>query len=85
MNHHFRIVSLLVLLVGLAGAQTPVASSVNLFILSFDNYRSDPEVDWLKEGFVDFLLDYFRTKPGVAAHATARMEATLDKIDREPS
>ncbi|MFH1213584.1 MAG: hypothetical protein V1681_05825, partial [Candidatus Neomarinimicrobiota bacterium] len=65
MKNNFRIICLLVLLIIFTGAQAPTrlnefpavgqaTTGINLFILSFDNYRADPEIDWLKEGFVDF-------------------------------
>jgi len=84
MKNSIRIVSLLILAFLIAGAQNPTPSGINLFILSFDNFRSDPETEWLKEGFVDFLMDYFRFKPGVTVQRTTRIEATLDQLDKRP-
>ncbi|MFH1213560.1 MAG: hypothetical protein V1681_05695, partial [Candidatus Neomarinimicrobiota bacterium] len=59
-------------------------TGINLFILSFDNYRADPEIDWLKEGFVDFLTDYFKNKPSINVQRTTEMEKTLEQIKKRP-
>ncbi|HRU45779.1 MAG TPA: hypothetical protein P5078_01175, partial [Candidatus Marinimicrobia bacterium] len=56
------------LLFGLVGAQTPISRPINLFILTFTNYEGAPEIDWWKEGFVDFLMDYFSNNPDLKVH-----------------
>ena len=56
------------LLFGLVGAQTPTSHPINLFILTFTNYEGAPEIDWWKEGFVDFLMDYFSNNPDLNVH-----------------
>lgn len=70
---------LILLLIG----QGIIRADVNLWILSFDNLYSDSEIQWLKEGFVDFILDHYADNPYVAAYRSAELDETLATIKAE--
>lgn len=78
------IIFMLIFLVGLTGAQTSPESAVNLYILSFDNFKADPEIDWLKESFVDYLLDYFQNQPGIKVRRASELNTLTEQIKSQP-
>ncbi|MDD5062935.1 MAG: hypothetical protein PHN44_11720, partial [Candidatus Marinimicrobia bacterium] len=78
------IIFMLIFLVGLTGAQTSPESAVNLYILSFDNFKADPEIDWLKESFVDYLLDYFKNQPGIKVRRASELNTLTEQIKSQP-
>lgn len=84
MKNMHRIISLLVLIIGLAGAQALSESTTNLYILSFDNFNADPEIDWLKEGIVDYLMDYFKNKPGINVRRSSELQDLTQQFRSHP-
>lgn len=71
------------LLILLIIGQGIIRADVNLWILSFDNLYSDSEIQWLREGFVDFILDHYADNPYVAAYRSAELDETLATIKAE--
>ncbi|HPC35967.1 MAG TPA: hypothetical protein P5268_00370 [Candidatus Marinimicrobia bacterium] len=84
MKNSYRIVFLLIILIGLVGAQTSDSHSTYLFILTFANYNADPEIDWWREGFVDFLMDYFQNIPGLIVRRSDNPLTILNQIQNLP-
>lgn len=58
------------------------AAKINLYVISFDNIKGDPEMDWLKEGFVDFIQNHFNYISGVEVYRTDILDETI-KAKRE--
>jgi len=59
-------------------------ADVNLWVMSFDNLYSDSEIKWLKEGFVDFILDHYADNPNVRAYKSEKLDETLSIIKKNP-
>ncbi|HDP67857.1 MAG TPA: hypothetical protein ENN20_05060 [Candidatus Marinimicrobia bacterium] len=58
-------------------------ADVNLWVMSFDNLYSDSEIQWLKEGFVDFILDHYANNPNIKAYKSEQLDETLSKIKKD--
>ncbi len=54
-----------------------VSSELYLYILEFDNLKSDPSVGWLSQGFVDMLDQNFSDVFGITVHDKEKLEAIL--------
>ncbi|MGC9364120.1 MAG: hypothetical protein ACP5FZ_06055 [Fidelibacterota bacterium] len=78
LKQHWRYWFLLLII-----GQGIIRADVNLWVLSFDNLYSDSEIQWLKEGFVDFILDHYVDNPYVAAYRSAELDETLATIKTE--
>jgi len=76
----------LIILMGLLSASSTAESPpVYLYILSFDNLSQNPEIDWLKEGFVDFLINHYQNQPQVEAQPTDKLDEVLNRLEQEPA
>lgn len=62
-------------------AQSP---TLNVFLLSFDNFSHDAEIDWLRAGFVDFISDYLKSNFRINAQRTEKIEQTLNQLKQKP-
>ncbi|MBL7136861.1 MAG: hypothetical protein ISS81_09800 [Candidatus Marinimicrobia bacterium] len=65
-------------------ANNGVNTDINLYILSFDNLSEDPEIDWLKDGFTDFIINHYNYVKGVTANRTIVLENILKEIRVKP-
>ena len=85
MNKTHRIIIYLVLFLIVLptphSADTPVRW-LNLYILEFDNIRSDPSVAWLGDGFVDMLRQSFNEIDGVRIFGRSELEEVLQDRSR---
>ena len=54
-----------------------VSGELNLYILEFDNLKSDPLIMWLSQGFVDMLDQNFSDVFGITVHDKEKLEAIL--------
>ncbi|MBU0712796.1 hypothetical protein KJ762_13795 [bacterium] len=68
--------------VGLLLGSTALRADVNLWVMSFDNLYSDSEIKWLKEGFVDFILDHYVNNSNVHAYKSEKLDETLSIIKK---
>lgn len=57
-------------------------ADVNLWVMSFDNLYSDSEINWLKEGFVDFILEHYDNNPNVHTYKSEKLDGTLSLIKK---
>ncbi|MDO9548280.1 MAG: hypothetical protein Q7J65_04880 [Candidatus Marinimicrobia bacterium] len=57
-------------------------ADVNLWVMSFDNLNSDSEIKWLKEGFVDFIVEHYDNNPNVHAYKSEKLDETLSIIKK---
>ncbi|MCD6205548.1 MAG: hypothetical protein J7L22_07795 [Candidatus Marinimicrobia bacterium] len=64
---------------------TAVRADINLWVMSFDNLHSDSEIKWLKEGFVDFIVDHYADNDYVRAYRSEKLDETLSVIKRNPA
>jgi TolB-like protein len=81
MNNALKVMFvLLVSLCILSSAEQPY----NVFLLSFDNFYRDAEIDWLRIGFVEFIQDYLNNNLRVNAQRTEKIEATLNQLKTRP-
>jgi len=55
---------------------------LNLYILDFDNLRSDPSIAWLSDGFVDILGQSFSKIDGVRVFGRKELEQLLQDRSR---
>lgn len=55
-------------------------AQVNMWVMSFDNLYNDAEINWLKEGFVDFIIDHYKMNPNVHVYKTEKLDKALSKI-----
>ncbi len=67
----------------LIAQQVSEPAPLNLFILSFDNYLADPEIDWLREGFVDFIADYCHQNYPINVQRTVNLDRTIEQVKKE--
>ncbi|MEE9166970.1 MAG: hypothetical protein V3U24_05875 [Candidatus Neomarinimicrobiota bacterium] len=58
-------------------AGNPAPRVVNLYLLDFDNLRSDPSVAWLSNGFVDMIKEGFSEFDGVRIFGRTELEQIL--------
>ena len=65
-------------------AKNGVNPEINLYVLSFDNLSEDPEIDWLRNGFVDFIINHYNYIKAVNANRTSVLEKTLKEIHEKP-
>jgi len=65
-------------------ANNGVNPDINLYILSFDNLTENPEIDWLRDGFVDFIINHYNYIKAVNANRTSELEKTLKEIREKP-
>lgn len=70
---------LLVFLGTCVAAQPPTT----VFLLSFDNYNRDSEIDWLRVGFVEFIEDYLKNNYDLNVQRTTKIETELSRIKKE--
>ena len=57
-----------------------LTAQVNMWVMSFDNLYNDAEINWLKEGFVDFIIDHYKMNSNVHAYKTEKLDNALSKI-----
>jgi len=57
-------------------------ADVNLWVMSFDNLYSDSEINWLKDGFVDFILEHYDNNPNVHSYKSEKLDGTLSLIKK---
>lgn len=57
-----------------------LTAQVNMWVMSFDNLYNDAEINWLKEGFVDFIIDHYKMNLNVHAYKTEKLDNALSKI-----
>jgi len=55
-------------------------AQINMWVMSFDNLYNDAEINWLKEGFVDFIIDHYKMNPDKHAYKTEKLDNALSKI-----
>ncbi len=79
------IACLVIILASLSLPGTAASDPVFLYILSFDNLAQDPEIDWLREGFVDFLINHYQDQPRVEAQPTEKLKQVIDRLEKKPS
>jgi len=48
--------------------------------MSFDNLYNDAEINWLKEGFVDFIIDHYKMNSNIRVYKTEKLDKALLKI-----
>lgn len=58
-------------------------ADVNLWVMSFDNLYSDSEIQWLQEGFVDFILDHYANNTNINAYKSEQLDETLSRIKKD--
>lgn len=51
-------------------------------IMFFENKSSDPELDWLREGFADMLITSLSDSDGVTVLSRGQLHVLLDRMDR---
>ncbi len=68
------------LLVILMLSGSGLIAQVNMWVMSFDNLYNDAEINWLKEGFVDFIIDHYKMNSNVHVYKTEKLDEALSKI-----
>jgi TolB-like protein len=69
-----------ILLVIFMLSNSGLIAQVNMWVMSFDNLYNDAEINWLKEGFVDFIIDHYKMNSNVRVYKTEKLDKALLKI-----
>lgn len=57
---------------------------IALYVLSFDNVDDDPEINWLEDGFVDFIMNHYTFSNEVTVFRTHKLDALLQEYREKP-
>ncbi len=70
------------IVIGLLLGSIALKADVNLWVMSFDNLYSDSEIKWLKEGFVDFIVEHYDNNPNVHTYKSEKLDEALSIIKK---